>query len=319
MPNNSGKDSSGEITGLVFNIQRFSIHDGPGIRTLIFMQGCPLRCKWCCNPEGQKSYPQLRYIPVKCAYGDKCSAPCVDVCPEGATFINAKGKLEINWSRCTNCGKCTEVCIYGARTMLGKEMSVSEVMEELERDSVAYRKSGGGITIGGGEPLMQVEFVLEILKRCKAKYFHTTMETCGNVPWEYIKDASEYLDLLYYDIKHMDPQKHEEMAGGSNELILVNARKALSGGVNCHIIVRTEVIPGCNDSEENIAAIAEFVAEAGGKEIELLPYHALGSSKYKQLGMKYELSDAELPSEEKMRSLRKIAESFKLKEMTGVM
>ena len=248
MSNNSEKDSSGEITGLVFNIQRYSIHDGPGIRTLIFMQGCPLRCKWCCNPEGQLAHPQLSYMPVKCTFGDKCSAPCVDACPEGATFINDKGKLEIDWSRFTNCGKCVEACIYGARTMYGKEMTLSEVMEEIEKDSVAYRKSGGGVTIGGGEPLMQLEFVVELLKMCKAKYFHTTMETCGQVPWEHIKEASEYLDLLFYDIKHFDSQKHKELTGVSNELILSNARKVLSGGVKCRVIVRIEVIPGSNDS-----------------------------------------------------------------------
>jgi len=314
----AGKEVEKELSGWVSNIQRFSVHDGPGIRTLVFMQGCPLRCQWCCNPEGQKAYPQLRFIAVKCAAGTTCLAPCIQACPEGAISRTSEGKIEIDWSRCRNCGKCAEVCLYGARTMLGKRMTVDEVLAEVEQDRSFYNRSGGGVTIGGGEPLAQFEFTLEILRRCKEKFLHTAIETCGQVPWEHLKAAAEYLDLMYYDIKHLDPKKHKELTGVTNDLILANARKALSGGVPCEVIVRTEVIPGANDSEAEIAAIARFVSESGGKQMELLAYHALGSGKYRKLGMAYELTEVRPPSDEHIAKLKSIVASFGLKEMSGV-
>lgn len=306
-----------KITGYISHIQRFSLHDGPGIRTLVFMQGCPLRCEWCCNPEGQKHHPQLRFISVKCAAGGRCHSPCVATCPEGAITLSKEGKLQIDWARCQNCGKCTEVCLYGARTMLGKRMTIAEVLAEIEQDRPFYNRSGGGVTIGGGEPLAQFEFSLELLKRCQARFLHTAIETCGQVPWRHLKETSKYLNLMYYDIKHMDPVRHKELTGVSNELILRNAKMVLSGKVNCEVIIRMEVVPGCNDSEKDIAAMARFVAESGGKMMELLPYHALGSSKYRQLGMEYELTQVKPPTEEHMQRLRKTVESFGLKEMTG--
>ena len=306
-----------EITGYVSNIQRFSIHDGPGIRTLVFMQGCPLKCQWCCNPEGQKHYPQLRFINIRCAAGGQCDSPCVAVCPEGASTLT-EGKVRIDWSLCRNCGRCSQVCLYGARTMLGEKMTVAQVLAEIEKDRPFYQRSGGGVTVGGGEPLAQFGFVLELIKRCKERFLPTAIETCGHVPWQRLKRVSEYLGLMYYDIKHLNPERHRELTGVSNELILTNARRVLSGEINCEVIVRTEVVPGCNDSEEEIGAIARFVAESGGGMMELLPYHALGSAKYWQLGRRYQLTDIKPPSEEQMGRLREIVRSFGLKEMTGV-
>jgi len=315
-----GKEAkaSEEITGYVSNIQRFSLHDGPGIRTLVFMQGCPLRCWWCCNPEGQKPYPQLRLISIRCAAGRGCKSPCLDACPEGAITLTKEGQLQMDWSLCKNCGKCTEVCLYGARTMLGKKMTAAEVLNEVEQDRAFYNRSGGGVTIGGGEPLAQFEFVSELLRRCREKFLHTAIETCGHVPWEHLEKVSAYLDLIYYDIKHLNPERHKDLTGVSNKLILSNARKVLSGKISSEVIARTEVIPGCNDSEAEIKDIARFVADAGGKMMELLPYHALGSAKYRELGMDYEITDIKPPTEEQMQRLRKIVESFGLKEMTGV-
>ena len=307
-----------QITGWVFDIQRFSLHDGPGIRTLVFMQGCPLACKWCCNPEGQKHHPQLRFLSIKCVGADICKAPCVDACPEGAISLSPEGKAATNWELCQACGRCTEACLFGARTIAGKRMTVDEVLAEVEKDWPFYNRSGGGVTIGGGEPLMQFEFVLALVKRCKERFFHTALETCGHGRWQHLKQISEYLDLLYYDIKHMDSVRHKEFTGVSNELILSNARRVLSGEVNCEVIVRIPIVPGCNDSEQDVAAIARFVAESGGTMIELLPYHALGSSKYRQLGIQYELGEVRPPSEEQMERLRRMVKSFGLKEMTGV-
>jgi pyruvate formate lyase activating enzyme len=192
------------------------------------------------------------------------------------------------------------------------------VLSQIELDRPFYNRSGGGVTLGGGEPLAQFDFTLELLKNCKKRFLHTALETCGQAPWQQIKQVAEYLDLVYFDIKLMDPQKHKEFTGVANGLILANARRVLSGEVTCEVIVRTEVIPGCNDTEEAIAAIAKFVAEASGQKMELLPYHALGSGKYRQLGMPYQLTEIRPPSDERMAELRKIVESFGLKEMTGV-
>lgn len=308
-----------ELTGWVSNIQRFSLHDGPGIRTLVFIQGCPLACKWCCNPEGQKPYPQLSFISVKCVAADTCGAPCVKACPVGAITLSEEGKPQIDRGICTNCETCAAACLYEALTMLGKKTTVEEVLAEVEKDRAAYRKSGGGVTLGGGEPLMQFEFVLGLLKKCKERFLHTALETCGHAPWEHLKQISEYLDLMYYDIKHMNPERHKEVTGVSNELILSNAKKALSREMKCEVIIRTPIIPGYNDSEESIEATAKFVVESGGKMMELLPYHALGSSKYRQLGMEYELKEIKPPTDEQMARLRNIVESFGLKEMTGVL
>jgi pyruvate formate lyase activating enzyme len=307
-----------ETTGYVSDIQRFSLHDGPGIRTLVFMMGCPMKCEWCCNPEGQKNYPQLRYIANRCSCGVKCDAPCARVCPNNAVTMTSAGDIKMDWELCDSCGHCTEVCLYGARTMLGSKMTVDEVLTEVEQDRSFYSRSGGGVTIGGGEPLVQFEFTLELLKLCKERFLHTAVETCGHAPWKQLKEVSEYADLMYYDIKQIDSDRHIELTGVSNNLILRNAQKVLSEGVKCEVIVRTEIVPGCNDTEENIGSIARFVAESGGEKMELLPYHSLGSSKYAQLGMRYELTEVKPPTDKRMNVLRKIVESSGLREMTGV-
>ena len=202
--------------------------------------------------------------------------------------------------------------------MLGSKMTVDEVLVEIEQDRPFYNRSGGGVTIGGGEPLVQFEFTLELLKACKERSLHTALETCGYAPWKHLKRVSQYVDLMYYDIKHLDADRHKELTGVSNELILRNAKKVLSEGMQCEVIFRTEIVPGCNDTEENIGIIARFVAESGGEKMELLPYHSLGSSKYAQLGMRYELTEVKPPTEKRMNVLKKIVESSGLREMTGV-
>jgi len=166
-----------EIRGLISNIQKFSVHDGPGIRTLVFMKGCPLRCKWCDNPEGQKGHPQLQFISVKCVGADECGAPCAEACPVGAITLSEEGKPETDRSICLSCGRCALVCLYGARAVIGKSMTVEEVLMEIEKDRAFYRRSGGGVTVGGGEPLMQSEFVSALLKKCKERLLSTIIET----------------------------------------------------------------------------------------------------------------------------------------------
>jgi len=306
-------------SGIIFNIQRFSIHDGAGIRTLLFMKGCPLRCKWCSNPEGQKSHPELEFLSVKCVGTEKCNAPCSKVCPVEAITLSEEGKPNTDRGICRNCGKCAEACYYGARTIVGKSMTVEEVLAEVERDKPFYRNSGGGVTVGGGEPLMQSEFVTKFLKKCHERFISTAIETNGYVSWESLKGILEYVDLIYYDVKHMDPLRHKELTGVTNDLILRNAKRIFTSTMDSQIIIRVPILPGCNDSKENIEATIRFVAESGGKMIELLPYHKFGISKYSQYGLQYELNEIESPTKEDMQRLRKIVKSHGLKEMTGIL
>jgi len=294
------------MLGLVFNIQRYSIHDGPGIRTTVFMKGCPLRCIWCSNSEGIKGHPEIFFKSSKCA---KCGR-CLEVCPVGASTMDG-GEVKINRELCINCGKCTESCFYGARELVGKYMTVEEVLKEVEKDRPFYQRSSGGVTMTGGEPLFQPEFTTYFLKLCKEHALHTAMETCGFAEWKIIERALQYTDLLYYDIKHIDPDKHKVLTGVSNELIIENIKKVSKTAIPT--IIRIPVVPGYNGSEVNIKATAKFVRELGTiKEIELLPYHRLGMSKYKMLGLEYKLEHVQLPSWEQLQKLKKIIISYGL-------
>jgi len=300
------------MEGKIYDIQRFAIHDGPGIRTLIFMKGCPLTCLWCSTPQTQKSSPDLLYIETHC----NKSLRCVDECPEKAIIFSDKEKIEINRNLCNSCGKCVDVCPSQALKLVGEQKTVEQLFQDIKKESNFYRRSGGGVTIGGGEPTMQHEFVAALLKKCKEMYVHTAMETCGYVKWEQLAKILEHIDLLYFDIKHMDSRIHEEITGVSNELILENARKASKIQP---IIIRIPLIPGLNDSEENILNTAKFASELGGNflRIELLPYHKFGTGNYEQLGREYKLKDTEPPSEEHMNNLKKIIESCGVKVQIG--
>ena len=302
------------MTGIVFDIQRYSIHDGPGIRTLVFMKGCPLSCHWCCNPEGQKYHPEIRFIASKCVGEEKCNAPCVAACPNSAITLY-QGRPKTDRELCQNCGTCAEACLYEARQLSGRKVTVEELLEEVKKDEPFYLSSGGGVTLGGGEPLVQFEFAKEFLKRCKEHHLHTAIETCGYAPWANLEQILEYVDVIYYDIKHMDPVKHRELTGVSNDLILENAKQLLATKKN-QVIIRVPIIPDDNDSEKNIKATAMFVIEAGGKRMELLPYHRFGVGKYDQLDRKYVIRGKEQPAEEHMNQLRAIVESLGLEEVS---
>ena len=307
----------GKTTGRVFNIQRYSIHDGAGIRTLVFFKGCPLRCLWCSNPESQKGQPELGYIRSRCVGAEDCGAPCIAACPVGAIRLNKAGKAVIDRDKCDSCGKCAEACSKGALMVVGREMSVAEVMGEVEKDRPFYRRSGGGVTLGGGEPLAQHRFAAELLKSAHESYLHTAIETCGHAPWTHLAAVLEHVDLLQFDIKHMDPVRHKELTGQSNELILDNLRKVSSIKSPQDVIIRIPVVPGYTDSTENIRATAEFAAGLGLRQIELVPYHRLGTSKYAQYGMAYQLEGCQPPSDADMARLRKIVEGVGLTEVGG--
>lgn len=269
-------DLSEEQSGIVFNIQRFSVHDGPGIRTTVFLKGCPLKCFWCQNPESQKRRPEIFLNPENCT---GC-AHCVSVCPTGASTLK-DGHSAIKRQQCEGCGSCVENCQNDARTLIGKYMAVSEVVHEVIKDKKFYDNSEGGVTLSGGEPLYQPEFAGAILKRCKEAGLHTAIETCGYAPWPVVKKLLDYTDLVLYDIKCIDSKKHRDATGQSNELILENARKL----VRCITMrVRVPLVPGFNDSPHEVRAIVNFVKkELRSVEIDLLPYNRLGECKYRRL------------------------------------
>jgi len=301
------------IKGLVFNIQRYCIHDGPGIRTIVFLKGCPLRCLWCQNPEGMLPRPEIFLYKEKC-FG--CGR-CVITCPAKAIEIY-EGKSRTNRDLCKRCGKCVEVCPTEARVLMGKWFTPEEVFNVVVRDRVFYETSGGGVTLSGGEPLAQPEFTIAVLKLCRDAGIHTAIETSGYASWEVLRRVLEYTDLILYDFKHMDPRKHKEYTGVSNELILENARR-ISRESSVPIWARVPIIPGYNDSFENFEATARFIANELGKavkQVNLLPYHRLGESKYERLERSYSLA-IEPPTEEHMLRLKKIFESYGLETYIG--
>lgn len=293
-------------------MQRFAIHDGPGIRTLIYMKGCPLKCLWCSSPQTQRPSTEILHIELNCK---KCGR-CIEVCSNNAITLSNNEAIEIDRKLCTSCGDCVEICLNQALKLAGKDITVEELFKEVNKDSPFYRRSNGGVTVGGGEPTMQHEFVTAFLKRCKQIYMHTAMESCGYVKWEYLEKLLEYLDLAYFDIKHMDPRMHKELTGVSNELILENIKKA---SVLRPVIIRIPVAPGYNDSDDNILATARFAAGLGKnlQRIEILPYHKFGTHLYDQLDMEYKLKDVEPPSDEHMEKLKELIESCGIKAQIG--
>jgi len=266
--------------GVVFNIQRFSLHDGPGIRTVVFLKGCPMSCKWCCNPESIQLSPQIVFNAEKCLRDGRC----LEVCTTGAR--NREGYRP---EKCTFCGMCVEACPTGALELLGKKMSISEIIQEVEKDHLFYETSGGGVTLSGGELLAQYTFSVALLEELKRCSIHTAIETSGYGPWSHLKQIVDACDLVLYDLKHMNSESHMRYTGVPNELILENALKITDriAGTKKDMIIRVPLIGGVNTDRENIDAIACFALKAGVMEVHLLPYHRLGESKYRKLGMDY--------------------------------
>jgi len=300
-----------EIVGCVFNIERFAIRDGPGIRTTVFLKGCPLKCLWCANPESMSAAPQLFYLENLCT---RCYR-CVEACPNKATTKARDGAIKIDRSLCQACGKCVEACPNKAREISGKLMTVEEVLEEVKKDALFYQNSGGGVTFSGGEPTHQPEFLWHLLKGSQESGIHTALDTSGFVKPEILKRVLEHTNLVLYDIKHMDPAKHKELTGVDNRLILENAKMIASMGKP--MIIRVPLIPGNNDSKENIKALAEFMLSLGLKRVDLLPYHSLGKIKYYRLGMEYKLSDLKPFAEGEVAKIKADLESYGLQVGVG--
>lgn len=302
-----------DITGVIFNVQHYCIHDGPGIRTTLFVKGCPLRCLWCQNPESQSMQPLLFFMAEKCAGCGLCAAAC----PLGAISI-LEGKAKTDRSLCKGCGSCASVCPQEARSIMGEEVSASEIYKKIAQDKIFYEGSGGGATISGGEPLAQPEFTKAILQKCRENGIHTALETCGYARWEVAEAVFEFVDLILFDLKHMDPLKHEKCTSVSNELILANLKK-IYHLLKKQVIVRIPIIPGYNDSPGNIEASAQFISSELGKDVQvhLLPFHRLGESKNERMETENLTFHSAPPSEEHMEGLKKIFEAYGLKAQIG--
>jgi pyruvate formate lyase activating enzyme len=276
--------------GVIFDIQRYSIHDGPGIRTVVFLKGCPLRCEWCSNPEGRNPVPELEFFASRC---ERCGR-CVEVCPREAVnrALDSAPAEKLDRRACDLCGVCVEACLSSALVLSGRRVTVEEVMVEVKKDLAFYRRSGGGVTLSGGDPLAQPSFARTLLERCGEANIHTAIETCGHAPEQVFRQVVEPSDLVLYDLKHADPMEHQRLTGASNTVVLRNLRVLV--GMGKPIVARLPLIPGQNDGEANLREIGTLLSGLGIREVHLMPFHQLGKDKYQRLGIRYELG--ELPA-----------------------
>ena len=294
----------------MLEIQRWTLHDGPGIRSLVFLKGCPLACRWCANPESLAPHAEMAYFRDRCIRSGRCSK----LCPFGAITMTESGPVT-DWSICRS--RCyggvgapyarTRPCYSKAGRKMGEPLTVDEVMEEILKDYPLYKESGGGVTLSGGEPMNQLRFSLELLRACRASWVHTAMETSGVAPWAGYEQILPLVDFLFLDIKHIDPERHEEITGLDNSLILGNAplMAEVMAAADRPMVVRIPIVPGLTDDEANIVGICDFVRASmpAVRTVELMPYHRLGRGKYATIGKEYTLFDLEPPSRDDVARL----------------
>ena len=287
-------------SGLIFNIQRFSLHDGPGIRTTLFFKGCPLRCAWCQNPESILPRAEMAFVAQRCS---GCYL-CADACNEEAIIRSESER--INFGRCTACGRCAQACATQSLILFGRSWTAAELAREVRADKEFFDDSGGGLTLSGGEPLQQWRFLSLFLPAVKDAGIHTTVETCGCCKWPHMEALLPYLDLVYYDLKHMDTDRHHHFTGADNGLILENFSR-LSEHFR-PVVPRMPLVPGVNTTRGNIAATARFLRERGHRTIHLLPYHGMGSVKYQWLNSTHAPLQVAAPGQEENRSVAALFE-----------
>ena len=280
--------------GMVFNVQKYSVHDGPGIRTIVFLKGCSLSCRWCSNPESQKSCAELACNPGRCIGISKCGH-CLPACPHGSIACGDDDKPRIERSQCHGCSMpCADVCPAQGLLVYGKKRDVADVLRVVEQDMAFYARSGGGLTLSGGEPLLQGDYAVALLREARARRIKTAVETCGMASAATVREAAPHLSYVLYDLKHMDSEVHEAQTGQSNARILENFRILAEEFPDLPILARTPVIPGFNDTAEAIAAIARFIKPYERVNYELLPYHRLGTQKYHFLGREVPMGEVSL-------------------------
>ncbi len=289
----TNKHSEREESGMVLRIERTSIHDGEGLRTVVFLKGCPLRCIWCSTPESQHPLPERGYVREKCS---RCGA-CLQACPNGAlSFSEDQSHVVTDKDKCEACFACLRACPSGAIKEYGSCMSVSEVLREISKDEIFYFHSSGGVTLSGGEPLEQAAFAKAIFEECANRGIHRAFETCFFDTWEKIESLLPWINLLYVDLKHPDSEEHRRLTGVPNERILENIKKAAASSHTFDLVLRTPLIPGINDSEETLSQLAHFAKGLEKiREYEFLPYHRLGIETYRHLGRKYPLQEVASP------------------------
>ncbi len=298
------------MTGRIFNIQRFSVNDGPGIRTTVFLKDCPLSCVWCHNPESQSQDRKVIYKANRCLH---CGA-CAEFCPQHAIHMN--DTVYTDPDLCNQCGTCLEYCYAEAREIAGQEISVDELLVEIEKDRPFYQESGGGLTLSGGEPLMQPEFVHAVLEECQLRGFHTALDTCGYAEWSTLDTIRPFVDLFLFDLKIMDDLKHVKYTGVSHDIILKNLRRLAELGE--HIKIRIPIIPGITNDDNNITALCEFVKKLpGDQSIDLLPYHNIAKDKYQRLQKTYDLENLTTPSDDEMLKIKQCIEQFDIEVNIG--
>lgn len=298
-------------TGTIFDIKRYAIHDGPGIRTTIFMKGCPLSCRWCHNPEGVDPAPFLVYRKERCI---RCGA-CVENCPEQALCLEAEGVVA-SGVPCTHCFTCTEICTAEAREKVGRQLTAVEVFSEIQKDIPFYDTSKGGVTFSGGEPLMQGEFLIEVLKLCGKEHIHRAVDTTGYAKTETLMSVAEQTDLFLFDLKMMDSDKHEKYTGVSNRMILDNLRQLAQKEIA--LVIRIPLIPGVNDDVENLDRSGNFLNGLPGvNKVHILPYHDFQKSKYARFNLQHDTGSINLPTQDMILHAKKRLENFGLEVVIG--
>lgn len=282
---------------IVVNMQKYSVHDGPGIRTTVFFKGCPLNCMWCHNPETQSFKRQFMLDSEKCCGCGRCAAAC----PEKAILMQNENPFT-DMNKCMRCGRCVDFCVNGARDIAGKEWTMQELMKEIEKDRMFYEQSGGGVTLSGGECMMQIDFLEELIERCNEKGISVVVDTCGHAPYESFQRIKDKVQLFLYDVKLVNSEKHRKYTGQDNSLILENLRRLVEDGAE--IKLRIPLIQGINTDDENIRDTISLARELGLHNVNLLPYHDIGKGKYERLNRHYQEELMKVPSDETMQWIK---------------